>query len=1139
MRKVFILLFIYIFSTGYSQSGLGANSDFQSKNVFPVPSTAEAYSFSKVGKLPMDLFRGKANISIPFYSIKVDGLDLPISLSYNTGGVKLNEVASSVGLGWSLNIPGTINKSIIGKDDNKIAFFSKDINTYGSYNGYVSHLIYDEQRRNNLQSIYEGNYDLKPDMYSYSLPGVSGNFIMDGNNLGQTIPFENVKIEQMPYQYNQQGNFKVTDTSGNIFWFSPKSNSSSYDPTNPLGGDNISSYLSRIDSIRTSSNKVVKFVYGKTFVYTEKNIVERIYTKTAIDYDPGRSYFNLLPPPYERWDTETGNTENLISKIEFPEGTVEFKYSNDENGTLALENGALFRKDLNTTNGLALRKVTVRDKFNHVVSDQRLNYEYFSSNNPIKTYGDYRLKLVNVYDALSQSYHKFTYNEDYPMPARNSHNDDYWGYINSLSNSSLTSNLPIRIYTEGIEIMESRMPTIARRDRSPNPVYSQIGILKSVEYPTKGKKNLYYENPSTEQINTNSFTVSEGTGQSISTHGIFNDLSTYNGGDSKTFILNANDIPDYAINPRFSYNFDSGCLSAETEGPGSTFPEHPENGAYTECFGDIKITSINSPSETRHFGSNGQPFAGEMIITIPFPIKVEMTLSRMGYCNCGLSAGLNWKKEITETTITPSYLSGLRIKKIEDVDQNTISNIFEYKYGKFNPTKNRFENISVLKKPFNFTRIDKKFYRKFDDQGVELQPSAIQEFFTVSNSDQSSNSYGSSDIVTYPYVIEENGLGKVFYEFSDKDYQFQSILSSGIENYNDWKYGLLLKQKYENKVGQTVKTVDYEYNFNTLKNSLSGFNTNDLSKIGFAVDMLVIPSKIQLSPGQGIEGDIFYVENKINFIESAKIENIKTVEKDFLSSNSIEKSTLNTYTDTDITKPINLKNTTNVFPSGEKLQTSYEYAHEKGNQLMISKNMIGIPLETSTTQTIGNTTKTLSRTETLYPKTTTEITNNNSSLVLPLSVLSYEVQNNTPSTEVTYDKYDNKGNLQQYTTRNGISATIIWGYNQTQPIAKIEGAKLSDIPQALIDNIVNASVNDGQLSTEASEQSLISALDVFRNNVALSAYQISTYSYDPLIGVKSITPPSGIREFYFYDTANRLKEVRENSPTGKILKEYK
>lgn len=52
----------------------------------------------------------------------------------------------------------------------------------------------------------------------------------------------------------------------------------------------------------------------------------------------------------------------------------------------------------------------------------------------------------------------------------------------------------------------------------------------------------------------------------------------------------------------------------------------------------------------------------------------------------------------------------------------------------------------------------------------------------------------------------------------------------------------------------------------------------------------------------------------------------------------------------------------------------------------------------------------------------------------------------------------------------------------------------------------------------------------------MAAFQIITYTYNPLVGVTSITPPSGIRELFIYDTANRLKEVKDIN--GDILKTY-
>ncbi|MGE8536203.1 MAG: hypothetical protein ACN6OJ_16560, partial [Chryseobacterium sp.] len=216
-----------------------------------------------------------------------------------------------------------------------------------------------------------------------------------------------------------------------------------------------------------------------------------------------------------------------------------------------------------------------------------------------------------------------------------------------------------------------------------------------------------------------------------------------------------------------------------------------------------------------------------------------------------------------------------------------------------------------------------------------------------------------------------------------------------------------------------------------------------------------------------------------------------------------------------------------TFPDNSLSNSTFKYAHEKGNQRLINANMIGIPLETETTQTIGAVTKTLSKTETKY---------DNPLSLLPSSVVSTDLQN-VVSTEVTYNQYDNKGNLLQYTTKDGISTVIIWGYNLTQPIAKIVGAKLTDIQQSFIDSIVNASNTDASAAPGNDETAFLSALTSFRANTSLSGYQITTYTYDPLVGVRSITSPSGIRESYIYDSAGRLEKVIDAN--GKVLKEMK
>ena len=138
--------------------------------------------------------------------------------------------------------------------------------------------------------------------------------------------------------------------------------------------------------------------------------------------------------------------------------------------------------------------------------------------------------------------------------------------------------------------------------------------------------------------------------------------------------------------------------------------------------------------------------------------------------------------------------------------------------------------------------------------------------------------------------------------------------------------------------------------------------------------------------------------------------------------------------------------------------------------------------------------------------------------------------------EITFDKYDALGNIQQYTTKAGIPTTIIWGYNNSRPIAKIEGATYAQV-QNEIAAIVSASNADANATPGNDESSFLGLLDTFRKSANLSSYQITTYTYDPLIGVRSITPPSGIRQKYMYDTANRLEKIVQED--GKILQEYK
>lgn len=139
------------------------------------------------------------------------------------------------------------------------------------------------------------------------------------------------------------------------------------------------------------------------------------------------------------------------------------------------------------------------------------------------------------------------------------------------------------------------------------------------------------------------------------------------------------------------------------------------------------------------------------------------------------------------------------------------------------------------------------------------------------------------------------------------------------------------------------------------------------------------------------------------------------------------------------------------------------------------------------------------------------------------------------STTMYYNKYDTKGNLVDFNKEGEVNTLIVWGYDETKPIAKIINAKhnnLTAVQQLAINSAKTASNND---IDQITEEALISALSNLR--AQFSNLQVTTYTYDPLIGVTSITDARGETMYYEYDSSNRLAYIKDANKN--ILKEYK
>jgi YD repeat-containing protein len=135
-------------------------------------------------------------------------------------------------------------------------------------------------------------------------------------------------------------------------------------------------------------------------------------------------------------------------------------------------------------------------------------------------------------------------------------------------------------------------------------------------------------------------------------------------------------------------------------------------------------------------------------------------------------------------------------------------------------------------------------------------------------------------------------------------------------------------------------------------------------------------------------------------------------------------------------------------------------------------------------------------------------------------ILPYKTQvakgNANLQNQFQYTAYDSFGNLLELRKENGMINSYLYGYNHTQPIAKIE-----NINNEQLKNIL------GVTNLELVDETYLPIINNLRSSSLLANAMITTYTYIPLIGISSITDPKGDRVDYIYDSFGRLTETKD------------
>ncbi len=433
-----------------------------------IPPSPEAQEFMKYGEYPVDYSTGLPTIEIPLYTVKTNQLELPIYLSYHASGIKPEDIASVVGLGWTLFSGGMVSRSVKGKPDENglldygIKSYQMIYSSPVDANNYVS-----TDLCNYLYGTSKGDRDSESDSYSYfTNKNISGNFVFDINKKLFKISANN---DSIIWNYSNGNWFHIIDEKGIHYYFEQKENLRiNSDYTSPFTW-----YLTKM--ISPDRNDSICFEYFKNAYLYDKR------TESHYAFF-GDSPETLLCYPYtdqsglaRRSYSYSSSEHVMISKITFKNGYVDFIYNNNRSDMRAhkLDSVKIFN-NIVSTSPICIKKY-------------KFNYGYFGNTSSKYTC---RLKLneVQVYDGVGSFINKYTlgYNTVELPPYINPNYTgtryypyDFWGYYNGQSsNEHMLAYLP-----------SQNTPA----NRTPDAYYAQASILTQVSYPTGGHTNFYYE----------------------------------------------------------------------------------------------------------------------------------------------------------------------------------------------------------------------------------------------------------------------------------------------------------------------------------------------------------------------------------------------------------------------------------------------------------------------------------------------------------------------------------------------------------------------------------------------------------------------------------------------------------------------
>jgi hypothetical protein len=483
LKSCYLIFFITLFVTkvvAQATAGNGISGEF--KNYNPVPASPNVVAFQKYGDLPVDYNTGIPKIEIPIYTISLNGFSWPISMSYHASGIKSDNIATRVGLGWVINCAGVISGKKFSLSKGMAFDLQRDLNVETHVNPLdISQCYYNDTNDIDIADrIVQGQYRASPDFYYLNSVLINGKFLCGGGYIAM-LPASDIKIEKLA------SSWKVKDDNGNLYEFLDCGE-------NAVSTDGCVDFVTiettaayYLSKITTTKGEQIIFTYDDE-IYTHR-VPNLIITKTVDPYQLTGCYTNFSPEVLTCVNTST-SFEKRIKTIHTSTGIkVDFTYSG--------------REDIPTST--KLNQIIISDNSNISapvpIKNMEMEYEYFGTGTDPNNL-QLKLKTISDKDNLStqSQRHIFFYDNSQPLPSKLSPN--YSDGLFTLSKAGTLNKIqyPTGGYTEFdydvlINVGNLRIKSI--RDFGSNNVETGYRSFEYAQpiidyYPTSESEKLHY-----------------------------------------------------------------------------------------------------------------------------------------------------------------------------------------------------------------------------------------------------------------------------------------------------------------------------------------------------------------------------------------------------------------------------------------------------------------------------------------------------------------------------------------------------------------------------------------------------------------------------------------------------------------------